>query len=78
MDLVAGSLMKHYQGKHGVGWGYQGQLQPPYSPGGEAETYQGRIPGKRDHKNQTLGSLVHHHGWDKIVILEEGNPPYPC
>ena len=82
VELATGSLMEHCQGKHGVGLGYQGRLQPP-SPTGEAHTYQVsflaaltclRCP--VEGVNTRTNLRVHFaqcHVRDRIMILDEGN-----
>ena len=82
VELAAGSLMENCQGKHGVGLGYQGRLQPPY-PTGEAQTYRVSFPaaltclrcpveGVTTRTNLWV-HFAQRHVRGKNMILEEGN-----
>ena len=84
--VIAGSLLTHCQIQHGVGRGDRGGA-PPHTHPREAQTYQvsfpkhlsrlrwllaGYLGGVSSRTNLRIHFLQH-----TIVILEEGNRPYP-
>ena len=88
VEVTAGSLLTHCQIQHGVGWG--DREAPPPRPR-ESQTYrvyspkhmlrlwcpvEGCMGGDSNQTNLRV-QFAHRHVRDTIVILEEGNLPYP-
>ena len=91
-ELVVVSLMDHNQWQHSIGKGNQGRLHPTHNPTPqEAKPYWAPFPaalkwliwsvegfqGGVTSLTNLWVHFLHRHIKDTIVILEEGNQPYP-
>ena len=89
-EVTVGLLLTHFQIQHGVGWGDRGG-SPPTPTLREAQTYRVSFPkhlsrlqcpvagclgGALSRTNLRI-HFAHRHMQYNIVILEEGNRPYP-
>ena len=90
VGLSMGYLLVHRQIQNGMVWVYQ-RRTPPTPPPGEAQTYWVSLPailekircpvedcqGKAKNWNNLRVHFENFHVRDTIVILEDGNLPYP-